>query len=117
MRVVQLTGLRDLSISSDRGIGPSQMRKCRRIRIPVEYLRYTDLALHCLGLLSPVSGRQGILEPLRDDALVDGSHDVEHATLIRALRGVEIPKSGKIHQGSSRAITDSPFASFGKYLW
>lgn len=69
MSVVELTWLCDLPLAAEWGIAPAQVRQCRRVGVPVEYLGHASFCGHSLLLVSPISCGERVFETISDSVV------------------------------------------------
>ena len=104
MSVVELTWLCDLSLAAEWRIAPAQMRQCRSVGVPVEYLRHASFCGHRLLLISPISGSERILKAISDSIVFYCQVEIEVLVRFHALEHLMSTFCG------SRAYFYPPFA-------
>lgn len=85
MSVVKLSRLCNLAFTSERRVAPSQVRKRRGKRVPVQHLRHTGLGRHRLLLVTPITSGERVLEAIRDGVWLDGKVEIELFVGLNAL--------------------------------
>jgi hypothetical protein len=84
--VVKLSRFRDLTVSTDRSVGSTEMGEGRGEGVTVEDLGDTRFRRHGLLLVAPVTRREGVLETVGDRRRLDRRVDVEWFARLDALQ-------------------------------
>jgi hypothetical protein len=104
--VVELTGLGDLSVSTDGGVATTEMGEGRSEGVSVEDLGDSRSGLHRLFLVSPVSGGERVLETVRDGRRSDGGFELEFLSGLDALK--------KTNEDETLSFLSRPYAEWSK---